>query len=430
VNTEVTDLLPLLRQRAGHVTSPRLANVRATLLFTSTGRTSWTVDIDRGRTTASYGRPSHPDVTVSAELPVLADIITGRRGGIATFLAGELLVRGNLTLALELDEIFPPVAPPRRHLFGRTPETAPVDRRTRTGLVSVEGVDTFYVEAGPRNAPPVVLAHGLATTNASMLPLLDALGDRFRVLAPDLPGHGGSGPAAGRYDAALFGKWLHSFVEATCDRPPVLIGNSLGGRTSLQTALDHPESVHALVLLCPAVAYRRLRQFVPVVRLLRDEMTAIKVPLPRAIVARGIRALFANPNALPSPWFDAAVDEFLRMWDNSASRYAMFSSLRHLYLDAPFDAPSKEGDISEGFWDRLTRLPQPTLFIWGAKDIMVSPGFARHVQQALPTAQTVVLPDCGHIPQFEQRETTDRLIRDFLATLPAPTARREPALPH
>jgi pimeloyl-ACP methyl ester carboxylesterase len=431
VSPDVIDLLPLLRQRVGVVTADHLANKHATVLFTSTGRTTWTVELAHGKTVARYGRPSRPDVVVHAELPVLADVVAGRRGGIAAFLAGDLTVRGNLTVALELDGLFPPPVTPRRHIFARPSEPAPHDVRTRTGMVTVEGVQTFYVEAGPRNAPPIVLVHGLGTTNASMLPLLDTLGHDFRVLAPDLPGHGGSGPASGGYAAALFGKWLHSFLEATCDRPAVLIGNSLGGRTAIQTALDHPDSVQAVVLLCPAVAYRRLRQFVPVVRLVRDGMTTtIKMPVPRAMVARGIRALFANPAEVPKAWIDAAVDEFLRMWDQPTCRYAMFSSLRHLYLDAPFDATSKDGDVSAGFWDRLARLSQPALFIWGAKDIMVSPGFARHVQEALPSAQSVVLQNCGHIPQFEQRVTTDGLISAFLASVPVATARRAPVRQH
>jgi pimeloyl-ACP methyl ester carboxylesterase len=422
----VTDLLPLLRQRVGLVTAPHLADAHATVMFTSTGRTAWTIELDEGRTAAHYGRPRRPDVTVHADLQVLADVVSGRRGGIAAFLAGDLLVRGNLSLALELDGLFPPPAP-RRHLFSRASEPISQDVRTRTGIVTAEGVETFYAEAGPSDAPPIVLVHGLGTTNASMLSLLDMFGRDYRVLAPDLPGHGGSSPAAGAYGAALFGKWLNAFIEATCERPAILIGNSLGGRTAIQTAQDHPESVQALALLCPAVAYRRLRQFVPVVRLMRDEMTIFKVPVPRAMVTRGIRALFANPNALPAAWFDAASDEFLRMWNKPSSRYAMFSSLRHLYLDAPFDSTGWRGDVSDGFWDRLARLPQPALFVWGAKDILISPGFARHVQDVLPNAESVVLPDCGHIPQFEQREKTEALIRTFLATQTGVTARREPA---
>lgn len=393
------DLLPLLRARLLGTYSHLLADTSATILFTAGGMANWTVEIDHGRSTARRGGPANPTTTVRAPLPVLTDVVSGARSGVAAFHAGELTVRGNLALALQLDGLFP----------GDRSD----DSRTWTRSVTAGGIETFYLEAGPVDAPPVVLVHGLSATNASMLPLIVALSKDFRVLAPDLPGHGGTQATSEPHAAEYLGTWLSEFLRETCDQPAVLVGNSLGGRTALEAALNSPYEVRGLVLLCPAVAFRKLRQFVPVVRLVQSQIAALPVRVPRPMALRGLRTLFAQPSRLPDSWYDAAIDEFIRVFSLRANRVAIFSALRHIYLDEPFG----EG----GFWDRLPTLRPPALFLWGDRDALVPAGFAKFVSQALPQARSVILDDCGHVPQFEHPELTAQFCRDFIAGL-APAA--------
>ena len=395
--TPDNDLLPLLRRRLLGLYSPLLADTTAEMLFTAGGLASWTVRIDRGRMSAHSGAPARPSTTVRASLTVLDDVVSGRRSGVEAFLSGDLTVRGNLTLALQLDGLFP---------------GDPLDHsRMFTRAVRADGIETFYLEAGPPDAPPVVLVHGLSATNASMLPLMPVLSRHFRVLAPDLPGHGGTQASAVPHGAAYLGKWLAGFLRETCDQPAVLIGNSLGGRTALQAALDDPDAVRGLVLLCPAVAFRKLRQLVPLVRMMPDRLGALPIVVPRVLAVRGLRNLFADPSRLRKSWYDSAIDEFLRVMSHRANRLATFSALRHVYLDEPFG----EG----GFWDRLPSLVPPALFVWGDRDVLVPAGFARFVTEALPGSRSVVLDDCGHVPQFEWPELTARLATDFIDSLPA-----------
>ena len=183
------DLLPLLTERLRGVYSPLLDDTTATLLFSAGGLAQWTIDIEKGRSSARRGRPSRPTTTVKAPLDVLVKVVTGERSGVQAFLDGALTVRGNLALALQLDGMFP----------GEHAD----DTRTYTRSVRAGGIETFYLEAGPVDAPTVVLVHGLSATNASMLPLIPALSDRFRVLAPDLPGHGGTEATGARARRAL-----------------------------------------------------------------------------------------------------------------------------------------------------------------------------------------------------------------------------------
>jgi pimeloyl-ACP methyl ester carboxylesterase/putative sterol carrier protein len=386
------DLLPLLEHRLRGVYSSLLADVDATLLLSAGGIANWTVEFKVGRASARAGRPTRPTTTVTGRLDTLFDVVSGQASGIAAFLDQRIAVRGNLALALMLDGLFP----------------GPVDDVTRTQArsVRVSGLDTFYLESGPPDAPTVVLVHGLGATNASVLPLIPALSDRYRVVAPDLPGHGGTQATGADHAARFLGDWLLEFVRATCPRPPVLVGNSLGGRTALEAALNAPAEFAGLVALCPAVAFRKLRQLVPVVRMVPDEVAALAVRFPRTLAMRGLRQLFADDSRLPVPWYEATIDEFVRITGNRANRLAAFSALRHIYLDEPFG--------QGGFWERLPALRPPALFVWGDRDVLVPVGFARFVEQALPSVRSVVLSDCGHVPQFEHPTLTSRLVREFL----------------
>jgi pimeloyl-ACP methyl ester carboxylesterase len=100
------------------------------------------------------------------------------------------------------------------------------------------------------------------------------------------------------------------------------------------------------------------------------------------------------------------VDEFLRVFATVRGRIAFFSAARQLYLDQPHGAG--------GFWERLPDLSRPALFLWGDADRLVPARFASHVAAAVPHARSVILQDCGHVPQFEHPERTHRLARDFL----------------
>jgi pimeloyl-ACP methyl ester carboxylesterase len=133
----------------------------------------------------------------------------------------------------------------------------------------------------------------------------------------------------------------------------------------------------------------------------------VPLPVSHRRVVGSIKALFARPHRLPDQWYEAAADEFLRVFSSPRGRIAFFSAARQIYLEEPY------GD--SGFWDRLRSLTRPSLFVWGARDWLVPPGFARHVERAVPDATSIVLADCGHVPQFELPDRTHGIVREFLA---------------
>ncbi|GAC1326564.1 MAG: alpha/beta hydrolase [Mycobacteriales bacterium] len=366
------------------------------MLLDATDGGCWTVHIARdGRLSCSEGEHPHPTTTVRADLATLTEVVSGRESGVGAFLHGRVLVRGNLALSLQLDGVFADDVRPERY--------------PRSRSVLAGDLRTTYLEAGPANAPVVLCLHGLGATNASMLPTVWDLAADHRVIAPDLPGHGASGKPHASYSAAWFGRWLRSFCEALALEDVLLVGNSLGGRIALEGGLLMPDRVRGMVLLAPSPAFRRLRQFVPLVRVLRPEMAALPLPMTHRLAVRGLRRMFAVPSRLPAQWYDAACDEFVRIFATRGGRVAFFSCLRQIYLEEAFG--------QDGFWTRLATLRPPALFVWGDRDRLVPAGFARHVVDAVPHAQSVVLTNCGHVPQFELPEQTSALITEFLTEL-------------
>ena len=389
------DALLVSRLRRG-LQGTVLATRTASVVFDAGEHGVWSVVLAGGRGRVRRGAVDSPTLVVRAAPQVLADVVCGRTSGVHAFLDGRLTVRGDLALSLALDGVW-------AHDSDR-PESFP-----RALTVNAMGVRTSYLEAGPVDGPPVLLLHGLGATNASLLPVLADLAHDHRVLAPDLPGFGSSDAPKVPYNPPWFAAWVEAFQRATGSRGAVLIGNSLGGRVALEAGLQHPRSVKAVALLTPSPAFRRLRQYVPLVRLLPPGLARLPVPLSHGLVVEAIRGMMSVPDRLPKPWYDAAADEAVRVFQSPAHRVAFFSCARQIYLEEAYGR--------HGFWARLPGLMPPTLFVWGDRDRLVPASFARHVADALPDAGSVVMEDCGHVPQFEHPAETMSLLRGFLSQL-------------
>ena len=354
----------------------------------------WTFHAGRGELMLAHGVDDSADARIVTDPRTMVAILRGERSGVEAFVSGDLRVRGDLALTLRLSGSLPGASAPPRFPRGREAAAAG---------------GTFYLEAGEGvgGGSPVILLHGLGATNASMLTTLWDLAQDHRVIAPDLPGFGDSAKPLRSYDAPFYGRWALELMDELGIERAHIVGNSLGGRVAIETALQDPGRVDRLALLTPSPAFIRRREFARLVKLLRPEMALVPLPMSHRRVVGSIKALFARPHRLPDQWYEAAADEFLRVFSSPRGRIAFFSAARQIYLEEPY------GD--SGFWDRLRSLSAPSLFVWGARDWLVPPGFARHVERAVPDASSVVLADCGHVPQFELPERTHGIVREFLA---------------
>lgn len=111
--------------------------------------------------------------------------------------------------------------------------------------LQLAGVSTATLEGG--EGPPIVLLHGPGEHAAKWMRLIPLLVKRYRVVAPDLPGHGSSEVAAPLERERVL-TWLGELLERTCPAPATLVGQILGGAIAARFAIKHGESLERLVL--------------------------------------------------------------------------------------------------------------------------------------------------------------------------------------
>lgn len=347
-----------------------------------------------------------PDVTIGTDAATWLRLRQGDLSGIEAFSERRLYARGNLDLAVGFEGLF------------RLPNGRPPLLRIHDVPVGRQRISTLTMGEGP----DVLLLHGLGATKASFFDTAAALSSDHRVHAIDLPGFGSSSkPATGGYHA----RWFADHVVGVMDRLGIerahLVGNSMGGRVALEVGLTRPDRVAGLGLLCPAVAFVK-RDYHPLVRLLRPEVGLVPHRFARPLVAGQLLSLFADRDLIDPSVADIVVDEFQRIYASAGARLAFLAAARNIYLDRPFGRG--------GFYERLAGLEPPALFIWGTHDQLIPAAFTRHVAEALPRAEQMVLQGCGHVPQVERPEQTNGLLRRFFAHvdgLAAPVRRRSRA---
>src|SRR5262245_34139758 len=122
---------------------------------------------------------------------------------------------------------------------------------TRFRTVTVDGLDLFYREAGPPDAPSVLLLHGFPSSSRMWQPLIDRLADRYRLVAPDYPGFGHSDtPPADRFEYTFdhIADVVEKFTDAVALERYSLVVQDYGGPVGMRLAERRPETVASLVV--------------------------------------------------------------------------------------------------------------------------------------------------------------------------------------
>ena len=122
--------------------------------------------------------------------------------------------------------------------------------RTSIHRIQADGVTVFYREAGPSNAPVVLLLHGFPTSSFQYRELIPRLADRYRVIAPDLPGFGFTEVPTARnykYTFDALANTVLAFTEALKLSRYALYVFDYGAPTGFRLAMAHPERITAIV---------------------------------------------------------------------------------------------------------------------------------------------------------------------------------------
>jgi pimeloyl-ACP methyl ester carboxylesterase len=261
--------------------------------------------------------------------------------------------------------------------------------------VSVDGSDLHVRVDGPWGADvsTVLFLHGLGSCADDWAAQVPVFSGRFRVIAPDLRGHGQSSRGRGRLDIARFAADVSRVLTTLGERRAHVVGLSLGGCVGLELALSEPERVRSLTL---TNAFAKLAPSGPRGALRMAQRLALLCVAPMPVVAAHVaRGLFPKPEQ--AALYRAAV---ARLGANPRRTY-----LASIAALAAFDVRARLGAVR-----------CPTLVVVGDRDRTV-PRAASGVLGGIPGARVLVVPDSGHATPHDQPDRFNRAVLDFLASV-------------
>jgi pimeloyl-ACP methyl ester carboxylesterase len=249
------------------------------------------------------------------------------------------------------------------------------------------GPEIRVLEAGPADGPPLLLVHGWAVSaylwRHNIRPLAAA---GYRVIAPDLPGHGLSDApsAAGSYTVEAFARYVLETLDACGVERAAVAGQSMGGKVVVRAALDAPARVSQL-LLYGAVGFGLIppwQALSPLIPTLPGEWIAKLIP--REVIAFVQHRVYGKLGFFT----ERDVDEYWAPTQFPAVVRAQFQMLQ---------------EFQWGLWDEATlgRLATPTHVIFGTRDRTVRPSSAEAQVRALPQGRITWIPDGGHVVMEE-----------------------------
>jgi pimeloyl-ACP methyl ester carboxylesterase len=285
------------------------------------------------------------------------------------------------------------------------PEFPVTHHRTTT----VDGIEMFYREAGPGDAPVVVLLHGFPTSSHMFRNLIPALADRYRVIAPDYPGFGLSAmPDHTEFDYtfARYAELVDKLLAQLGAKSYALYVMDYGAPVGFRLALLHPERVTALIVQNGNAYEEGLA--VPFWNALKEywaDGSAEKRAALRPIMSAEItRRQYTNgvkdvTRLDPASWLND--QRLLDRPGNIEIQLDLFHDYRTNVATYP--------QIQAFFRDRKP----PTLIVWGKNDTIFAAASYKNLQRDLPDAELHLL-DTGHFALEDKLDEMVPLIRDFL----------------
>jgi pimeloyl-ACP methyl ester carboxylesterase len=283
--------------------------------------------------------------------------------------------------------------------------------------IDIGGPVRYLDFGGPAHGPVIVCVHGLGGSAMNWSAIAPLLTDRYRVLAPDLAGHGLTQSLGRGTDVVANRGLLHSFVAAVSPRPVILMGNSMGGMISLLEASAAPGAVAGLILLDPALPFviARPDPFVAAMFALyavpgfgRYMMRRRRRLAPETLVA-SIMSLCCVDASRVRPDVVAKHIELER-------ERAVFANLVPDFTAAMRSVAATVGHAGQSYRRGIRSITCPVLLVHGTHDRLVPLAAARAAVRANPAWSLLEMLDVGHVPQLEAPRETALAIIDWLGS--------------
>ena len=254
-----------------------------------------------------------------------------------------------------------------------------------------------YIDEG--DGPVVLLLHGLGGNWQNWQANIAALARRYRVIAPDLPGFGGSAPYPDSVSMTRYAGTMIELLDALAIESATFVGNSMGGLLSIEAAVRYRDRVTALLLVCsggiPLTTIRHRAVLLPgglalntMLRHNRIRRAALARPAVRhAIAARIVH----QPQRIDSGHLVEALDGL----GAGAFSAVLRAGLRY---DARPHAP---------------KVKCPTLILWGRHDRLLPLSMGEQLHRLIENSDFEVWDDAGHCPMIEQPQRFNELVAAF-----------------
>jgi pimeloyl-ACP methyl ester carboxylesterase len=293
----------------------------------------------------------------------------------------------------------------------RSEPIASTSSSTTYHRVQVDGVGVFYREAGPKDAPTIVLLHGFPSSSREFDTLIPSLATHYHLIAPDFPGFGQSDappPSSYTYTFDHLAKTTDDLLETLKINNYTLYIHDYGAPVGLRIMLMHPERLHALITqngnvykdgLGPKWAKIAEYWASP-----KDHPEVINAFLSFEATKDRHLAGTSHPERYnPDTWTD---------------EYAHLSQpgQREIQSDLLYDYRTNVASYPK--WQAWLRDHKPpTLVAWGANDPSFTAPGGEAFKRDLPDAEIHLL-DAGHFAMDEKNDEIARLILDFMAKHP------------
>lgn len=277
--------------------------------------------------------------------------------------------------------------------------------------IRVDGLTIFYREAGPKDAPAILLLHGFPSSSRMFEPLLARLSDDFHLVAPDYPGFGHSdapGPEQFDYTFDHIASVMDHFTESFGLSHYTPYMQDYGGPVGFRMALAHPERVQALIVQDAVAHNDGLGKTWRPRRAFWADRAATEATFRAGFLSFATtrtRHVGDDPNPEnydPDLWTDELA--FLSRPGSADIQIELFYDYR-----TNVDAYPQ--------WQAWMRKTQPRLLVvWGKHDLSFDPGEPERYRADVPTAEVHML-DAGHFALDTRADRIATLVRGFMSTL-------------
>ena len=322
-----------------------------------------------------------------------------RRGFVsaATLFAAAVTLRGDAT------------GPHTQHVRkGADMSQSPVPL-TSIHRAEADGVQVFYREAGPRDAPTVLLLHGFPTSSFQYRELIPRLADKYHVVAPDLPGFGFTDVPAKRnykYSFDALAQTILAFTDALHLQHYALYVFDYGAPTGFRLAMARPDRVTAIVSQNGNAYEVGLGDaWAPIRRYWSAPTSENREAIRKGLNAEGMRREYGSGIANP----DLIKPEGYTL---DAARLARPGNVE-IQLDLFLDYANNVR-LYPAFQEYFRKFTPPMLAIWGKHDPYFVPAGAEAFRHDIPDA-TIQFLDTGHFALETHVEEIASAMRDFLA---------------